>query len=1257
MTNMEESNYQDILIAKYDFDDESQVGKDSSGNENHAVVRGRKPPKIQNVYGRKAAVFAGGDYGTSYLQLPAGILKGCGDETGLTITTWVNLSVGTSVWERILDFGHSSDGPFIFMTRNLRASLFGGDSEIAADSNSQHDVHQWVHVALAIHGTKHGTESQAGPILYQNGEIVADGSISQTTSGLYAELRKFFASMEVVENFSNNYIGHSQFAADQDFKGCLSDFRIYKSGLSQESIIDIMCNSLEDEALLQLAKRRYLKFPTSIITENIVLPKELMGGRVQLSWKSDSPEIFSDDGKIGKVSKPSRANLTVTLSRNGKSTDNTYYLSVLPREHSPYTLKIYGDREVMDISDTLYGLFFEDINNAADGGIYAELIQNRSFEHFSYYIYNYLSGENGRSTGRNHRPLEGWWGDFSKVQVRNSGGLNEYFHCEDRETNRYFIDMHDGALLVNKGFTDTSYKPAIKVESGETYLFTVWAKSENGGTIHIRLIDEDGKSISTDTDIEVEAGGQWKKYGVEESISIIGIRNRLGQFEMRVDGEISVDMVSLVPENVWGLTAETGSKTAHANYKANPNYRLRRDMVEKLLELHPKFLRFPGGCISEGSYIWDNVYDWKDSIGPVEVRKENYNVWGYMMTMGLGYMEYFQLAEDLNAAPLPVMACGVLCQARSDYANPAGGRLREKYIRNFTDLIDFAISTDFEHNKWAKVRRDMGHEAPFDLHLLGVGNENWGEEFYANFQIFKRDIDAHMEKYYPGYDLKIISTVGAQADDKAYQEGWKFLSGNMPGEADIQFTDGEVSEEEHIRWYEYQPHYMETIADEHFYRSNMYLLYNEDRYNYYYRAFDENGNIDDSRSSKVFVGEYASSDKNTLAGAVAEAAIMTGFEKNSDVVRLAAYAPLFNKVLNDRQYRWTPDLIWFDNEKVWCTPNYYVQQMFAKYLGTRLLDTSFTRYVMGQKEEMKPHGGIFLASGNGEIHIRTVKVVDNETGETVTEVDFRKGMPEGPKWQLLPGTAEDGVAFDSEEGLILKATQEGWNGLWYEDWYLSGYRMTVEAVKVSGVDGFRIGMDAKQVSGDFKSYLEYAVGYSGKSTGIKVFKRGVEGYRLGDFSNSTCAGNLRACQYEGVEIGKPYTIEIEHGGRNGHTLQCSYTDGEWRSLVVGAKLDYYNFNFYTSATKDDEHIYVKVVNAEDIDKRIRIDLEGVEVRDTGKLITLAGTEENLNTPNVNTKDAERIVPKETAIALDWERNAVWMKVRANSVNVIVLDIK
>ena len=1238
----------ELIVAQYQFNDANNIGKDSSQYENHATAEGSIKPVAKTVGGRNAVTLSGGVSGTSFLKLPSGVLEGVTDHTGLTVSTWLNLGKGSNVWERIFDFGKGESGPYLFLTRNLRGNCFAG-SDLIADAGRTYSSGEWLHVAMTVRGTEGGTLSSAGPVIYVNGEIVADGSISQTSSGTYAKLREWFETFTNQDNYSNNFIGKSQFDADSDFCGSLSDFRIYKACLTEDEVIEVMCETLSDGEIVELARDKYLSFPITVVSKDVLLPEALMGEKVAVTWKSSNPSLLSEHGKIGKIDEPEGVTLTAVLQKGMESAEKEFSLSVLPEGVPSHLLTIEGSQEVLDISKTLYGLFYEDINNAADGGIYAELVQNRSFESFAFDTYSHTSGVCGCSTGRNHQPLHAWYGDVESVTVHNTGGLNEFFDINDKDINSHYITVPNGSTLINKGFTDSNHHCAMFIKEAAKYNFTIWAKAENAGSIDLQLQNKDGSAISDSVTVQVDGGNTWSKYGINESIVLTGSQTGLGQLALTFNADISIDMVSLMPEDVWGAGEEERSSTAHENYQGNPNYRLRKDLVNALADLNPTFLRFPGGCISEGSYIWENVYEWKDSVGDIEVRKENFNVWGYMMTMGLGYMEYFQLAEDLHAIPLPVMACGVLCQARSDYVHPAGGDLRDYFVKSFTDLIDFAISTDFQGNEWAALRKKMGHEAPFELPYLGVGNENWGTEFFANFEYFKAAIDEYMTTHYPDHDLQIISTVGAQADDDAYQEGWKFLSGNLKDAATVSFTDGKTVTEETVTWYEKQPNYMDTIADEHYYRSNDYLLNNADRYNYYYRAYEPDGSLNEAEVSKVFVGEFASTDKNTLAGAIAEAALMTGFERNSDVVRLAAYAPLFNKVLTDGTYRWTPDLIWFDDETVWYTPNYYVQQLFGKYLGTKLLGTSFASYQNGNLTELAPRGGIEIAAGNAEVDVKSVKVIESISGEVLFEQDFREELHAA--WETIPGAA--GFTLDKERGLVLKAQNSGLNGLYIKNEAWTNYKVEVVASKVSGNDGIYVGVGLTDISPEKKDVLEYAIGYNGNATGVKVHKQGVEGYMLGDYSSSTAAGNLRSSCYEELADNTPYTITVNYGGETGNRLICSYTDGAFTSKVLDYKLEAYNRDIFHSVTKDDNHVYVKLVNAEPFEKTTKLELKDLVVESHGKMITVTGEASLIHTPNVNKKNAELIVPSEREISM--EDNGTIVTLAANSVNVLVLN--
>ena len=826
------------------------------------------------------------------------------------------------------------------------------------------------------------------------------------------------------------------------------------------------------------------------------------------------------------------------------------------------------------------------------------------------------------------------------------GGLNEYLGLADADANAYYVEVPAGTTLYNRGFCDNTFKHSMNLKAGEGYDFSIWAKADAPATVKVALLDDNDNVISNE--ITVNVNGGWNKY---DQMVLTSDKSVMGQLRLSFDGAMAIDMVSLMPQNVWGAKEEELSASAHKNFTGNPNYRLRSDLVKMLVDMTPTFLRFPGGCISEGSYIWDNVYDWKDSVGSVERRKENFNVWGYTMTLGLGYMEYFQLAEDLGAEPLPVMACGVLCQARSDYANPAGGELQKKYIKNFTDLIDFAINTDFDNNEWAALRKEMGHEAPFGLHYLGVGNENWGNEFFASFEAFEHAIDEHMKANYPGYELHIISTAGAQADDNAYKFGWKYLAGFMKGGARVAFTDGKTSFEEDVTWYQYKKDFLDTIVDEHYYRANDYLLENADRYNYYYRA-KENGTPDEQRISKVFVGEYASNEKNTLAGAIAEAAVMTGFENNSDVVRLAATAPLFNKVVGDGQYRWTPDAIWFDNESVWRTPTYYVQQLFAQNIGTKLLATSYAHYEAGKKAELKPHGGIVVSAEDGEVLLKKLTVTSNTDGSVLFAQDFTKELND--RFKVIGDASRISVTADGCN--IDAATAK--TGLYIDaDW--SDYKIELSAVKLTDDAQLQVGaglhgMESDVFSLDKASLTLYCVGDKRHGTGLKVYKDGKEGYTMGDYSSSVYAGNLRSCYDEAVPTGAEYVITVDFGGLDGKTLYCDYTDEAGiKHAVLDNKLEAYNREVFNSVTEDNDKVYIKLVNAEAFDKKLKLKLDKLNVKTDAKWIVLTADAEHVHTANVNTKEAELVVPvTRTAVVTDFYME---LDLPANSVNIVVLN--
>jgi len=516
------------------------------------------------------------------------------------------------------------------------------------------------------------------------------------------------------------------------------------------------------------------------------------------------------------------------------------------------TLVVRAGNPIAPIQPTMWGLFFEDINFAADGGIYAELVKNRSFEFY--------------------KPLMGWqkFGEdyTGQFQIINS----------QNENNPRFLRLESlqgkELGLVNEGFR------GMGVKSGENYLFSIFARQGDGvSALKVELLDSDGKVIGQTA--MKNFSGEWKKYEATVSCSATNPNANL-RVTLSGKGVLEIDMVSLFPENTW----------------KNRKNGLRADMVQKLADLKPGFLRFPGGCIVEGHEL-ETRYQWKKTVGNLEDRQMIVNRWNtefahrnapdYFQSYGLGFYEYFLLSEDIGAEPLPILNCGMACQFNSCELVPLDAL--DPYIQDVIDLIEFANGTTT--TKWGKLRAEMGHPAPFNMKMVGVGNEQWGTQYVDRLKIFLKILN---EKH---PEIIFVGGSGPSPDGKDFDYLWTEMR-NL----DVK------------------------LVDEHYYRSPDWFLQNAARYDSY-----------DRKGPKVFAGEYAAHDKegkdaesrNTWKSALAEAAFMTGLERNAGVVHLASYAPLFGNV---NAWQWRPDMIWFDNEHVVATPNYYVQKMFSSNAGT-----------------------------------------------------------------------------------------------------------------------------------------------------------------------------------------------------------------------------------------------------------------------------------------------------------------------------------
>ena len=505
------------------------------------------------------------------------------------------------------------------------------------------------------------------------------------------------------------------------------------------------------------------------------------------------------------------------------------------------------------VQPTMYGIFFEDINFGADGGLYAEMVLNRNFE-----FPNHLQGWNtfGKVTV----------GDFEPAFTRNPHYVTVYPSGHKEKTSG----------LENKGFFGMGFKKGMK------YDFTVYARLNNlqGKTAKIRVELVGDDNVPMDRQVITLSNNQWQKKTVTLTANRTMQHGLLRIFNAGSEA-VDLDYVSLFPEDNW--------------------HGLRADLVKDLDDLHPGIFRFPGGCIVEGTDL-QTRYQWKNTIGDPENRPINENRWNYTFphrqyadyyqSYGLGFYEYFLLAEKIGAEPLPVLSCGLACQFQNaDNDSNAHVALKDlqPYVDDALDLIEFCNGD--VNTKWGKIRAELGHPKPFNLKQIGIGNEQWGPLYAERLEVFVKQIRAK----YP--NIKICGTSGPSADGKDFDYGWQ------------QMRKLNVD-----------------LVDEHYYKSPQWFLDNAGRYDKY-----------DRRGPKVFAGEYAAhgkGERNNWEAALSEACFMTGLERNADVVYQATYAPLFAHVDG---WQWKPDLIWFDNLNSVRSANWYVQMLYGTHKGTNML--------------------------------------------------------------------------------------------------------------------------------------------------------------------------------------------------------------------------------------------------------------------------------------------------------------------------------
>ncbi|WP_444391692.1 alpha-L-arabinofuranosidase C-terminal domain-containing protein [Prevotella sp.] len=777
------------------------------------------------------------------------------------------------------------------------------------------------------------------------------------------------------------------------------------------------------------------------------------------------------------------------------------------------------------VSPNLYGIFFEDINHAADGGLYAELISNRSFEDSDNAIPTWrTSASNGASITSQL---------VSKALLNNAQGKALQITVK--------ADKAATASLINEGFW------GINAVQGRTYKLSLFAKGNYKGGLKARLISADGKTVYAETTVDAAIGKKWNKYTAELTANA---NDPKAQFELVFDGKgsVTLDVVSLFPPT----------------FMNRPNG-LRPDLAQLLYNIRPKFVRFPGGCYVEGQESPENAFHWEKTIGPIEQRPGHKNVnWRYRTSDGMGFDEYLQLAEDLNAKPLYVVNVGLWHGGMTpvDSIQP--------WIDECMNALEYANGP--VTSKYGALRAKNGHPEPYNIEYLEIGNENnqpdpalQSDHYYERFKKFK---DAVLAKY---PNMHLIGNVVAWGDDNPT---W----------------DSKESVE---------------LLDEHYYRNPAWFAENFNKYDTYNR-----------KGSEIYVGEYAVTqgfgNMGSLDAALGEAVYMMGIENNSDIVTMASYAPIFAN-LNDRM--WAPDMIQFTSDKVFGTPSYYVQNLMANNVGTRVLKVNQTNPYKYGDVQVKP------------------AVCRVGMGTWGTQVSFEDKGYTDANGNALPMTLQElptDVRGDWKvDGNIIKQTSNGESCIRLNPGEITseGYIYKVRARKDAGNEGFLLIFNYV----DDKNYCWLNLGgWNNTQHGIEQIVDGAKG------QVATVSGN--------IETGRWYDIELKV---KGDSIFASLDGKE----IFASKLRANTLpGVFSTATLDENtgEVILKVANTSSENTTAEICLQGKTISNA-KLIRLSaknGKEENTIDNPTN------VYPTETFVTTSTDGAVV--EIPANSLNIFRL---
>ncbi|MBW8781503.1 MAG: DUF1080 domain-containing protein [Verrucomicrobia bacterium] len=816
----------------------------------------------------------------------------------------------------------------------------------------------------------------------------------------------------------------------------------------------------------------------------------------------------------------------------------SFALAMIARVASaePARITINAGSPGITVSPTLYGAFFEEINRAGDGGIYAEMIQNRSFEDADFPVSWSLVKDGGGEAAMSldqTKPLNGVNPTCLKLEVtkpgERAGVANDGIQGIPKRPRDTWAQWR---VKWDKAVAEST--TGLNIVAGKEYDLSLYASSAGGAPLDVTLETRDGVVLAKGGVSGL--GADWKKFTLSLKATASSTRGRL-VISTKQPGVVRLDMVSLFPRDTW---------------KGRPNG-LRADLMEMIAAMKPGFVRFPGGCFVEGDTLADAAR-WKESIGDIAERPGHWHRWGYRSTEGLGMFEYLQMCEDLGAEPLFVVNCGMSHEEQAKSNIRVSVPIDPRYLQDALDAIEYANGP--VTSQWGALRAKAGHPAPFNLRMLEIGNENGGPVYDERYALFYDAIKAK----YP--DVQLISCVWGT---------------NMPKNRPLE------------------------VIDVHDYGTPENFCNSSTRYDNY----DRNG-------PKVYLGEYAvtrgGSGKGNLRAAVAEAAFMTGLERNSDVVRMASYAPL---LLDPAWQSWNPDAIHFTRSEAFGTPSYHVQVMF----GANRPDVNLPLQIQQPERGRIPiQGMIGLGTWQTQAEFKDIKVTKD--GATLFHSDFSKDIS---GWKRVSG------AWQAEDGVVRQTSSDSDSSIVVGDPAWSDYTLELKARKLSGAEGFLISFGLP----DERARARWNLG------GLANNGHGLE---FDGLSDQRVPGS--------IETGRWYDIRIE---LKGSTVKC-WLDGKLIHDVVRKRVAAL-YAVAGTVQKTGEMI-VKVVNASKDPVETVLDLKGVSlpVGDARAFVLTSGSPDDENSFLAPTK----VSPKQETIRISGPQ--IQQTFPANSVTVMRIPV-